>query len=95
MEKKDIEQLKELCFRQKEYKLEEVKKYLRQMADSKAVNSIFKVAHMKGYKKKKVIPAADVFKLVYILLEMTHDPNLQTDAEAVNCKITQLEEEYL
>ncbi len=95
MDDKEILELRSIIFAQGKYSIDEAKAYLRQMADETAINSALRGGKMKGYRMKKFLDPWEMFKVVYICLEMTHNPELQKDAEEVNCKIRNLEARYL
>jgi hypothetical protein len=94
--KEDLDRLKKEVYTKPEYPLEEVREYLYQMMNPRLVDNLILEGQKSRYglRLRNSLIAADLFKLIFIMIEMTHDVGLWRNEKKCLKLIAWLEKTY-
>lgn len=94
--KKDLDRLYKEVYAKEQYPIQEVRMYLNQMVKMEVIDKLIAEGRNARYglRLKEYLPAVDLFRMIFIIIEMTHDKGLWRNETKCLQMIAWLEKEY-
>ena len=94
--KEDLDRLYKEVYAKETYPMAEVKEYLEMMVNLDVIDKLIAKGRKARYglRLKESLPAVDLFRMIFITIEMTHDKGLWRNEQKCLKMIAWLEKEY-